>query len=357
VEERTTVTVLPTPGAATGVGCIRSFHLAQEAKVNVLEASHRYIDQVQKSRSPLTAETYRYSLKAFVKYVTPEVDCGALRQADFTSFISNVLKGVYAKSTMGLYAAVIRNFMKYLVSEDLTRLEFGDFVKVDYMLEACRSVRPPRKPKVPSDAEVQAVMQAAYAPALPSPLRERNIALVECLYCTGCRISEIAGLEIHDIDLLTGQATILGKGRKIRPVYLSPRALEACLAYWRARGDQSPSSPAFARHDDGAGGQKPLQKMATTGLRNAINTLRLQAGVKAFTPHSFRHYYATRLLRETGNLAIVQDALGHVKPDTTRVYAQLDEAAVRLAVQQTFRESPSRPVEPPVVTAGPPARP
>jgi len=322
--------------------------------VNVLEASHRYIDQVQKTRSPLTAETYRHSLGAFVKFVSPDVDCGALRQADFTSFISTVLKGVYAKSTMGIYAACVRNFMKYLVSEDLTRLEFGDFVKVDYMLEACRSVRPPRQPKVPSEAEVKAIMHAAYSQALPSPQRERNIAVVEILYCTGCRISEVAGLRVGDIDLTTGQADIMAKGHKPRQVYLSPSALQACLTYWRARGDQSPDSPAFARHDDGAG-KRQLEMMGITGLRGAIDKLRRQAGVAHFTPHSFRHYFATKLLRDTGNLAAVQDALGHVKADTTRIYAHMDGGVVRLAVQKSFADSPSRPVEPPVVAAVPPA--
>ncbi len=186
---------------------------------------------------------------------------------------------------------------------------------------------------MPTDAAVQAIISAAYAAPLPSPLRERNIALVECLYSTGCRAREIVELTVADISFETALAHVMGKGHKPRQVYMSPRVLAACQAYWQARGDQSPGSPAFARHDDGAGKHQPRKMITTGGLRQVIQVLSEQTGVDDFRPHSFRHYFATRLLRETGNLVIVQDALGHAKPETTRVYARLDAGLVRLAVQ------------------------
>jgi integrase/recombinase XerC len=308
--------------------------------MNVLAASQLFIEQIRQSRAPDTTEAYTYAVRAFVAYVSPETECAGLTWQHFTGFVTDVLRGAYARSTMGIYAVCLRGFMRFLVSQDLTPLDHRDFIKVDYALEACRSERPPRQPKVPTDTAVQAIIQAAYRATVPSPLRERNIALVECLFCTGSRIRELAGLTISDISFETALADIMGKGHKPRQVYMSPRALAACRAYWLARREQDPGSPAFARHDDGAGKGKPLRMVTTAGLRQVIHDLSAQAGVGDFTPHSFRHFFATRLLRETGNLAVVQDALGHAKPDTTRVYARLDAAMVRLAVQQVFGSSP-----------------
>jgi site-specific recombinase XerD len=306
--------------------------------MNVEEAAKQYIEQLGATRSELTRATYTHAVRGFVEHITPETACSALTAGHFVRFATEVLWNKYARSTVGIYAAVIRGFMKFLVSQELTEFTFQDFVKVDYALENCRPDPQPRKPKVPDEAVVKAMLDAARSARLPSPLKERNIAIVETLYSTGCRIRELAQLMVGDVDVADGKARIVGKRSRVRDIYLSPRAIEACQAYWRARGYDAPDTPAFARHDDGAG--QEVSPLTTHGLRRAINELREQANVHGFTPHSFRHFYATRLLAETGNLALVQDALGHLSPETTRIYAQMNPDAVRQATQAIFSERP-----------------
>jgi site-specific recombinase XerD len=211
----------------------------------------------------------------------------------------------------------------------------ADTLKVEDRLSSLRPRRGKKLPRVPTSDDVQAVIAMAYESPLPSPVKERNIALVELLRCTGCRIHEIAALKVGDIDLKAREAIVSGKGRKERKVFLSPTAVNVCQQYWKARQDASPTAPVLARHDDGAG--KRTQAIGTAGLRRVVDQLAMLAGVKNFTPHKFRHRFASDMLEETSDLAMVQDALGHSSPETTRVYAQINPANIKRAHKELFK--------------------
>lgn len=201
-------------------------------------------------------------------------------------------------------------------------------------------------------------------------LRLRNVALLETLKCTGARVSELTGLNRADLDSTNRRARVVGKGSKERWVYFSPAAWEAVQLYLRSRsrlmgeaaalksgtdaaataplrsikgGTRARSQaadlggqPLFARHDRGAGWRevKPL-------LPHAIETMLWElvesAGLEVkITPHRFRHWFATRMLSATGDLATTQDLLGHANPATTRIYAQVSETNKQKAHREVF---------------------
>jgi site-specific recombinase XerD len=179
-----------------------------------------------------------------------------------------------------------------------------------------------RLPKVPSDADIQKMIDAAKASKYPEPAKARNIAIILFLAFSGCRNQEACSLRVGDIDLVSRTAVVEGKGRKDRTIHFTQPVADALLAYWKVRGWYNRSDPVFARHDPGAG--KKHMALGTQGVRFVINEIEEAAGLEGLiTPHKFRHHFATALLAATGDLALVQDELGHSSADTTRIYTRL----------------------------------
>ena len=170
------------------------------------------------------------------------------------------------------------------------------------------------------------------APALPAPRR-----------CAGRVVGAYGviercgrpGVALRRPNLQRGaSAQIIGKGRKERTIYFDTASWAAITAYLAARG-AGPADFVFIRHDRNAAPPMPLS--AAAGWR-IVQRIIAASGLSHadITPHSFRHYVATKLYQATGDLGLTQTALGHSSPDTTRIYAQLDDAALRTAHARTF---------------------
>jgi integrase/recombinase XerD len=161
----------------------------------------------------------------------------------------------------------------------------------------------------------------------------RDVALLELLASSGCRISEVINLNVKDIDLAERPAVVLGKGNKERRVWFSVDAAKFLQEYWTSRKAQ-PDEPAFSRHDRSAAFR--IERLTTDGARMIVKGVALLAGVKKFSPHYFRHGFAIRALAETKNLALVQDLLGHSSPTATRVYAKIYPEELQIAHRGIF---------------------
>jgi site-specific recombinase XerD len=192
-------------------------------------------------------------------------------------------------------------------------------------------------------------------------IRLRNIALLETLRSTGARVSEVCELKRGALDQQNQRARVVGKGSKERWIYFSPTAWEAIQEYLLERGramiqiagEQEPEGdprkrgrgriaselalqPVFSRHDRGAGWKKIkslLPHAVETMLWNLVEESGLEASI---TPHKFRHWFATKMLAATGDLATTQDLLGHANPATTRIYAQVSERKKQEAHRLVF---------------------
>lgn len=199
----------------------------------------------------------------------------------------------------------------------------------------------------------------------------RNLALVETLKCTGARVSEVTNLTRGDLDATNRRARVVGKGSKERWVYFSSAAWESVQSYLQTRtrllgqaaldldSDESEANekgktkkkplrikagelanqPVFARHDRGAGIKevKPLTPRSVQRiLWSLIDAIEDEDLVLYITPHKFRHWFATKMLSATGDLAVTQDLLGHANPATTRIYAQVSETKKQSSHRQVF---------------------
>ncbi|HEX7587584.1 MAG TPA: tyrosine-type recombinase/integrase, partial [Anaerolineae bacterium] len=170
--------------------------------------------------------------------------------------------------------------------------------------------------------------------------RLRNIAMLQALRASGMRVGELVGLKRDDLDHRLHTARVTGKGNKQRIVYFDDLAWNAIQAYLKARNDGARGRalyqlPLFARHDRRVSNK--VVPLTTDTVRMVFNVLARDAGIEiAMTPHSLRHAFATKVLEATGDLAVVQDMLGHSSPVTTRIYAKVSNKKMREAHHSAF---------------------
>lgn len=194
--------------------------------------------------------------------------------------------------------------------------------------------RPRRLPRVLTTAQAEALVTApagAPRPHADDALRRRDAALLELLYATGMRISELAGLRLDRIDLRHRRLRVIGKGAKERMLLFgtpAARALQGYLAEGRpilaGRARESAVPTVFLNANGGA--------LSARGARGIVARWVGLAGMPARTsPHTLRHSFATHLLENGADLRVVQELLGHASLQTTQVYTHLSDAALRTA--------------------------
>lgn len=300
------------------------------------EALNDYLSDLIISKSDETARTYQWAVGQYVKYLhVSNIDTTeSIELKTALSFIRMQAKRGMARSTLAVYAAAIRSFLRWLALEGIVTFGFEAFLQT--MERLSELVGPPaqRIPKLPNEEDVQLLFkwvrwQPPYQPPREKTLWFRNRAVLEMLRSTGARVSEVCNLYCDELDHDLRAATITGKGDKERKVWFDAQAWTALLEYIELRGI-SGHVPVFIRHDN-------AQSLDLHPIRPRTVWYALEQGCTAvnipyINPHKFRHRYATTVLALTGDLAAVQDLLGHANPKTTRIYAQVSSqrlAAVR----------------------------
>jgi integrase/recombinase XerD len=289
-----------------------------------------YLDHlsVERGSSPNTLAAYRRDLERYVEHLHREgpTTPDEVAERHVESFVLGLRTGgpdrpgLAASSTARMLAAV-RGWHRFLAAEGLSRSD------------PARDVRPPaqarRLPKAIPAADVVRLLEAASLGEGPVPLRDR--ALLELLYSTGARISEVVSLAVDDVDLTEGAAAVhlLGKGRKERVVPVGSYAVAAVEAYL-VRGRPALAaggrgSPAVFLNTRGA----PLSRQSAWAvLRRAA----LRAGIPRadeVSPHTLRHSFATHLLAGGADVRVVQELLGHASVTTTQIYTQVTAETLR----------------------------
>jgi site-specific recombinase XerD len=328
---------------------------AAPSRLGLDEAIQRFLDDLTVGRARSTAETYKYALRRFREYldharaVRPRT-IGELTEDDPIGFARWISDGGRApRTTVQLYTTAVTRLYAYLVRERHRSDLPLETIRV--RLAQLRGKRPRRLPRVPTDdvmarllAAARAVPAAAAGPA--ELIRLRDIAIVETLRGSGLRVSEAVSLRRGDLQRDQRRAVVTGKGGKERLVFFTDDAWRAIWTYLAARREDGARGagalPVFARHDRAAG--RRIAALSTDGVRDVVWRLAIAAGLRdaGLTPHRFRAWFATHLVAETGDLAAVQDLLGHESADTTRIYTRV--AAQRLADvhRRAFGRAPAR---------------
>jgi len=322
--------------------------------VTIQQAMDRYSDSVNLARSENTAITYRKALAAFgetllARKLDPaKAPISALTE-DAVAWFATAQKDLSA-ATERLRLTAVAGFYEFLAAETLAE---PNLPRVRLLIRQ-RGRRPgPRLPQFPRDAIEQMVEYAKGLAAAPfqeeiDHLRNlRDRAFIITLADTGLRVHEACGLRRGDLDWNEGKAIIIGKGNRQAVVRFSKRSLQALKDYLNARapidgstGKPLSTLPVFARHDKGAG--KLVKTMTPTTGRNIIaQRVREVLGELAagsITPHSFRHYFVTTVLRASGgNLKLAQELARHRNIQVTQRYAHLSDDELDRGYFEVFK--------------------
>lgn len=280
--------------------------------------AEEYLDWLvlTKGRSPNTIDAYRTDL---VDYLAYGADCG-WSAASVTA--DGVLAWVRARLDVGLAPATVRrglttvrNFHRWLVLEDL---------RPDDPTVTVELPRVPRGlPKALSEDEAAALVAAP--PGGGAPAR-RDRAVLETLYGTGVRVSELVGLSLGDIDLPSASMRVLGKGSKERVLPLG-RLARAALGEWLAapgRGEMEPERWASRSDSEAVFLNRRGARLSRQGVYQLVRRHGEAAGItSALTPHVLRHSFATHLLDNGADIRAVQELLGHARVTTTQIYTSV----------------------------------
>ena len=258
-----------------------------------------------------TLDSYRTDLGRLAGWLA-ETQAEALRDAretTLTVFIAQLARQTRA-SSQARYLSTLRRFYRWQVGRG--------HIAVDPTLKLANPSRPSRLPKTMSEKQVE---QLLAAPDLDTPLGLRDRAMLETLYATGLRVSELVGLRVHEVSLADGVLRAFGKGSKERLVPLGQIAIDWLVRYLNeARSEILKGQHSDALFVTGRGG--PMTRQAFWQL---IKRYALLAGIapEKLSPHVLRHAFATHLLNHGADLRVVQLLLGHADISTTQIYTHV----------------------------------
>jgi integrase/recombinase XerC len=321
--------------------------------VSISTAIRSFICSVELSRSPKTARTYRNALNSMMRVLCQkkiEIDTTPVNKlsVDVISWLAIHIKKL-SPATERLYLTAVARFFEFLAAEELAEVNLP---RVRLLIRQ-RSRRPGiRLPQFPKDAIEKILQGMPYENSFTDDKNEqlrylRDRAFLFTLADTGLRVHEACALHRGDIDWNEGQAIIIGKGDRQAVVRFSTRALDSLKLYLSVRseidgisGRPLGSLTLFARHDKGTG--KIINPITPTTGRNIV-TDRVRSilgpdAVGSITPHSFRHYFVTRVLQSSGNLKLAQELARHRNIAVTQRYAHLSDTELDEGYYRIFDE-------------------
>lgn len=307
----------------------------------IASVAEKYINSVKLARSIHTASTYNNAINFFletlrVNKIDPEITPITSLHEESIVMLSTALKN-HAATTERLYLTAVTGFFAYLAADNLTQVNLP---RIKLLIQQ-RARRPgQRLPQFPA-SDIDSILSLINNPEFMYSedeqdhlIKLRDRAFLLTLADTGLRVHEACNLRRGDLDWNEGKAMIIGKGNKQAIIRFSTRSIDALKDYLKIRttidgGSKIPLSalPLFARHDRGAG--KKIKPMTTTTGRNIVTErvreLLGEDAVGTITPHSFRHYFITRVLRASGNLKLAQELARHTNIAVTQRYAHLSD--------------------------------
>ena len=303
-------------------------------QLEILERFYAYLDS-ERNFSVHTLRSYRADLLQFCRFLASqslqqepvqplcaddlppleELDPAPLSQAILSvsptvirAYLAMLRNSEYSKSTVSRKLATLRSFYKYLV-------RCGDVASSPVSV-----IRTPKQDKrLPKCLDVQQVDDLLAAPDTGTLLGSRDSAVLETIYSSGLRISELVGLNIEDLDEFAHALRIRGKGKKERIVPLGSKAVHAIDHYLQLR-----LGPDGTRRRGPLFVNKHGTRLSARSIRRKLDKYLAEAGIAIHvSPHTLRHSFATHMLNAGADLRSVQEMLGHQSLSTTQIYTHL----------------------------------
>jgi integrase/recombinase XerD len=272
---------------------------------------------VEKGLSANTLESYQRDLVAYISYLQkqgiPQIEDST--RAHIVGYLLSLQEKGRATATLSRNMASIRAFYQFLVRDR--------YLDKDPSLHLETPKIEKRLPKVLSIAEVERLLDS---PRTDQPAGIRDKAMLELLYATGIRVSELVQLSIADVNLEMGFLTCMGKGSKERMIPLGSVAVEIVRQYinlGRPRLLKEANETALFLNHQG-------KRITRQGFWKIIKRYAGQANIRAeITPHTLRHSFATHLLENGADLRSVQEMLGHADISTTQIYTHVTRTRIK----------------------------
>lgn len=289
-----------------------------------IEKFLRYLE-IEKNYSAFTLLNYKQDLEDFSNFLSPPKDSLTggekeipLEKVDYLSlrrYLARLKERNLKSRTIARRLSCLRSFFKFLCRDGYLDNNPATSL-VSFKLD---------KP-LPLFLTEEEMVKLLQAPQGDSERSLRDRAILETFYSTGMRISELVGLDIDDVDFISGVAKVKGKGRKERLLPVGEHALRAIRAYLDER--KKKSLALFLN--------KQGRRMSTRGVRNVVSKyIQIASLKKGISAHSLRHSFATHLLNRGADLRSVQELLGHVNLSTTQIYTHLTTERLKSIYDKT----------------------
>ena len=273
----------------------------------------RYLAELARvNASPHSIRAYAADLRQFLDYLSPpDLESpvpGAIDVIILREWLAALYRDGHNVTTIRRKLAAVRGLFRFLLREGVIRVNVA------------RLVRTPKAPQtlpyVITEEQVNTLIDHIPSDKTERPHPTRDRAIFELLYGCGLRISELAGLDLEDLDRSEGWLRVRGKGRKERQVPLPGKAVEAVERYFTERPVVRDERALFLNHRQ--------RRLTDRGMRGIVKFYAtLLAGDSSVHPHSLRHAYATHLLADGADLRSIQELLGHARLSTTQKYTQV----------------------------------
>ncbi len=283
--------------------------------------------EIERGRSQKTIENYAHYLQRFSNFISQKYKITSPK--DITLDIIHKYRiylnrfeindgNTFKVSTQNYHIIAIRNFLKYLTKKDISTLS-PEKIEI--------SKTPQRQIEFLEPEEVSRLLKAASG---PDRATKRDKALLELLFSTGLRVSELVSIDIEDINFKRQEFSVRGKGGKIRIVFISDTAKNAITEYLAKRTDIDPAL--FIRERTGTNKEADARGLRLTArtVQRIMKKYATKAGiVKNVHPHTLRHSFATDLLQNGADIRSVQAMLGHANITTTQIYTHVTNKGLK----------------------------
>ena len=302
------------------------------------EVFNRYVNYLEAERnvSPYTVRNYTTDLLDFFQFLKAK-GVGSLKDVDkpvLRDFLSHLMEQGLVKASIARKLSAIRSFYRYLLREGMIPTS-----------PAATTSSPKLDRRLPSFLTIEEVERLLEAPDLSKPEGLRDRAIMELLYASGLRVSELVNLNLEQVNLDTNEIRALGKGAKERMVLIGKPAAEALSTYLsqgrpELSGKKLSSALLLNRYGE---------RLAKRRVQRILGKYANIAGIdKRVHPHLLRHTFATHLLDGGADLRVVQELLGHADLSSTQIYTHVTRSQARkvyLSAHPMAREKGNEPEE------------
>ena len=275
----------------------------------------------QRNASEHTLRNYISDLDQFYDYLCPRTAEGARTALNISEidhitireYMATLYQAKRKKTSISRKLATLRTFFRFLCREQVLEMN------------PARLVSSPRLEKrLPKVISIDEVIKFVETPDAETELGKRDRAILELLYATGCRVSEVAGMNLEDIDFNHETIRVRGKGRKERFVPFGSKAKEALAKYIDVRGTLLAVAPEHKREHKAVFLNYQGTRITTRSIGRLVDKYCKECAMaNNISPHSLRHSFATHLLSAGADLRAIQELLGHARLSTTQIYTHV----------------------------------